>query len=164
MCVLWQRDSPHCPVGHTRLETRNCSGLDVRPWQQELTTLARKVKQMGRFFSFSPEDSTQLHLLPLPGERTSLEGGGVWGHLDWTGLKGQSSLHQKGTHPGNPTQFAAVFGLSDAKSVAVAAFLDGGVGAGGVRAPLRAANAAEAFVCFPRRMSVKGSLIFIHIL
>lgn len=95
-------------------------------------------------------------------ERGRVCGGSVWGHLDWTGLKGQSSLHQKGTHLGNPTQFAAVFGLSDAKSVAVAAFLD--EAGGGFRAPLRAANAAEAFVCFPRRMSVKGSLIFIHIL
>lgn len=77
MCVRWQRDSPYCPIGHKRLEPRNCSGLDVRPWQQEITTLARKVKQMGRFFRFSPEDSTQLHLLSLPGEKTSLrEAGG----------------------------------------------------------------------------------------
>lgn len=32
-----------------------------------------------------------------------------------------------------------------------------------VQAPLRAPNAAAAFVCFPLRMSVKGPLIFIHI-
>lgn len=159
MCVLWQWDSPHCPVGHTRLETRNCSGLDVRPWQQELTTLARKVKQMGRFFSFSPEDSTQLHLLPLPGEGTSL--GGAFVGI-WTGQASKDSLLytrkgfileiQLNLQPclDSVTQYPLPWQL----------FWTGG----GVRAPLRAANAAEAFVCFPRRMSVKGSLIFIHIL
>lgn len=53
---------------------------------------------MGRFFSFSPEDATQLHPLSLPGEKTSLkeaERGAVGGHLDWTGLKEQFSLHEK---------------------------------------------------------------------
>lgn len=69
---------------------------------------------MGRFFSFSPEDATQLHFPSLPGEKTSLKGeerGAVGGHLDWTGLKEHFSLHQKGSHPGHPAQFAAVSGL-----------------------------------------------------
>lgn len=90
------------------------------------------------------------------------EGGG--GQLDWTGLKGQFSLHENGGRAGHPTRLAAVFGLSDAEALARAAFLGRGGGEGWVRAPLRATNAAEAFVCFPQRMSVKGSLIFIHIL
>lgn len=94
---------------------------------------------MGRFFSFSPEDGTQLHLLSLPGEKTSLKeaGGGRWGgRLDWTGLKEQFSLHEKGSHPGHPAPFAAVFGLSDAESLARAAFLDGGGAAFGPLRPL----------------------------
>lgn len=83
---------------------------------------------MGRFFSSSPEDSTQLHLLSLPGEKTSLKeagGGGIW-----TGPTSKSSfsLHEKGSHPGHPTEFAAVFGLSDAESLALADGGEEGVG------------------------------------
>ncbi len=95
LCGIWLQDNPHCPVGYKWLEPRNCSGLDVRPWQQKIIALARKVNQMGWFFSFNPKDSTQLHFLSLPGKKTvwkreRRKRGGVgnsWGHLDWTGLK-----------------------------------------------------------------------------
>lgn len=61
--------------------SRSRSGLALRPWQLEVTTLARKVERMGPFFLFSPEDSAQLHLRSLPGEKTSLNeaGGGRLG-------------------------------------------------------------------------------------
>lgn len=156
---MWQRDSPHCPVGHQRLEPRNRSGLDVLPWQPDIPTLARKVKQMGRFFSFSPEDAAQLQRPSLPGEKTSLKGeerGAGGGRLDWTGLKHHSSLHQKGSRPGHPAPFAAASGPGQLRVAPQS-------GRRCVQAPLRAPNAAEAFVCFPLRMSLKGPLIFIHI-
>lgn len=85
--VTWLRDNLHCLVECKWLEHRDCSGLHVRPWQQQIITLARKVHQMGWFFSFSPQDSTQLHFLSLPGEKTGgereAERGTVGG--SWTG-------------------------------------------------------------------------------
>lgn len=97
--VIWLQHSPHCLDECKWLEHRNCSGLHVRPWQQQIIALARKVHQMGWFFSFSPQDSTQLHFLSLPGKKTAWKrewrkGGGEWNswrQLDWTRLKDQEA-------------------------------------------------------------------------
>ena len=88
-CAMWQRDSPHCPVGQKRLEPRNCSGLDTRPWQLEITTLARKSHANGPILLLQPRGQHTAAPSFTARREDESERGGGGGHLDWTNLKEQ---------------------------------------------------------------------------